>query len=245
LGKTLINGLNTESDLDDQLAPFLSKTLKVLVVVVGALVLLQNLGINVTALLAGLGIGGMALAFAAQDTVANVFGTITILLDRPFKLGDWIKVGETEGVVEELGFRSTRIRTFYNSLITVPNSAMAKERIDNLSARNGWIRFRHMIGFTYDAKPEVIQQFCENLRYEFMQDPSVDRNKISASFHSYGDSSLNVLIQVHYKLGPEDNDSNKVSQFLELIHQISDKHQLNFAFPTRTLVIENKLPAIT
>lgn len=230
----------TESDLDDQLAPFVSKTLKVLVIVVGVLIILQNFGVNVTALLAGLGIGGVALAFAAQDTVANLFGTITILLDRPFKLGDWIKVGDIEGTVEELGFRSTRIRTFYNSLITLPNSVMAKEKIDNMTARNGMIRFRHTIGFTYDATPSQLSQFCETLRYHLLQDPSLDRQRIAIHFNSYGDSSLNVLVNFHYRLNSiEENEIQRTQTYLNLVHEVAAEQKLSFAFPTRTVLVQN------
>lgn len=230
----------TESDLDDQLAPFAIKVMKVLVVVVGVLIILQNFGVNVTALLAGLGIGGVALAFAAQDTVSNLFGTVTILLDRPFKLGDWIKVGDIEGTVEELGFRSTRIRTFYNSLITLPNSVMAKEKIDNMTARQGVIRFRHTIGFTYDATPKLLQEFSETLKYHLLQDPSVDRQRIVIHFNSYGDSSLNVLINFHYRLQSlEENEVQRTQAYLNLIHETAAELKLSFAFPTRTVVVQN------
>lgn len=230
----------TETELDDQLAPFASKTLKVSVVAVGALIVLQNLGVNVTALLAGLGIGGVALAFAAQDTVANVFGTITILLDSPFKLGDHIKIGETEGTVESIGFRSTLIRTFYNSLVTLPNSVVAKEKIDNLAKRNGWIRFRQILGFTYDANPKVLQSFADNLKYQLLQDPSVDRERISVHFNGFGDSSLNVLVNFHFKLNVDEAELAKISSILDLIYEVSETQKLSFAFPTRTLIIQNK-----
>ncbi len=234
---------HTENHFDDQLAPFASRTLKITVIIVGVLVGLQNFGVNVTALLAGLGIGGVALAFAAQDTVANVFGTITIILDRPFKLGDIIKVGDTEGTVAEVGFRSTRIRTYYNSVISIPNSVVAKEKIDNLSERNGAIRFRHVLGFTYDAKLEQINAFCENLKYQLLQDPSVDRERISVFFNSFGDSSLNVLVNFHYNLLADENDLKKINGFLELIYKTSEQNKLSFAFPTRTLLVQNQ-PAL-
>lgn len=225
----------TETSIDDQLAPFASKALKVVVVIVGGLVILQNFGVNVTALLAGLGIGGVALAFAAQDTVSNVFGTITILLDSPFKMGEWVKIGETEGIVEDVGFRSTRIRTFYNSLVTLPNSVVAKEKVDNYSKRE-WIRFRHNIGFTYDATPQMLEKFCENLRYNLLQDPSVDRERISINFQSYGDWSLNVLVNFHYKLKPDELESAKNNAYLNLIYSITEQEKLSFAFPTRTIL---------
>lgn len=229
----------TETALDDQLAPFASKTLKVVVLVIGVLVALQNFGVNVTALLAGLGIGGIALAFAAQDTVANVFGTVTILLDGPFKLGEHIKIGDTEGIVEEVGFRSTSVRTFYNSLVSLPNSLVAKEKIDNMSRRNGWIRFRHILGFTYDATPEQLHKFAENLRYQLLQDPSVDRERILVNFNGYGDSSLNVLVNFHFHINADETDPGKSNQFLDLIFVIANQFGLSFAFPTRTLMVQN------
>jgi MscS family membrane protein len=232
---------HTHNQFDDQLAPFASRTLKVLVIIVGVLVGLQNFGVNVTALLAGLGIGGVALAFAAQDTVSNVFGTITIILDQPFKLGDNIKVGDTEGTVTEVGFRSTRIRTYYNSIISIPNSVVAKERIDNLTLRNGWIRFRQVLGFTYSASPEQIRSFCDNLHYQLKQDKNIDQDRIAVAFNSFGDSSLNVLVQFHYTLDPEQSDVKKVEDLLILIAQIAVENKLEFAYPTRTLQIENSL----
>jgi MscS family membrane protein len=227
----------TKTEFDDQLAPFASRTLKVVVIIIGVLIGLQNFGINVTALLAGLGIGGVALAFAAQDTVANVFGTITIILDRPFKLGEHIKIGDTEGFVEEVGFRSTRIRTLYNSVVTIPNSVVAKERIDNLSLRNGWIRFRHVLGFTYDASLPQIKEFCEELRYLILQDARVDKNRVVANFNSYGDSSLNVLINFHFEIKLDDILPKIENEYLEIIHQTAEKHKLSFAYPTRTLLL--------
>lgn len=229
----------TETELDDQLAPFASKTLKVSVIIVGTLIVLQNFGVNVTALLAGLGIGGVALAFAAQDTVANVFGTITILMDAPFKLGDYVKIGETEGTIEEIGFRSTHIRTLYNSSVTLPNSVVAKEKIDNLTKRNGWIRFRHVIGFTYEATPQLIQNFADNLKYQLLQDPSVDRERIAIHLNSFGDSALNVIVNFHYKLNENEVDFAKIGGYLNLIFNISQEMKLSFAYPTRTLIMQN------
>jgi MscS family membrane protein len=229
----------TATPLDDQLAPLATKTLKVLVIIVGVLLVLQNFNVNVTALLAGLGIGGVALAFAAQDTVSNVFGTITILLDRPFRMGDRIKIGDTDGVVEEVGFRSTRIRTLYNTVVTLPNSVVAKEKIDNLSERAGWFRFHRTIGFTYDTSVETLRQFCEHLKYLLLQDPKVDRDRISITFNAYGESSLDVLVSFHFHLDNFDEEMLAVQTYLEMIFAITQQLKLNFAFPTRTLILQN------
>ena len=120
--------------LDDQLVPLFQKALRLFIVIFGALISAQNLGINVMSLLAGLGLGGLAFALAAKDTAANFFGSVMILWDQPFKVGDWVKSTDAEGTVEEIGFRSTRIRTFYNSEISIPNSKLANENIDNMGA---------------------------------------------------------------------------------------------------------------
>lgn len=230
----------TESQIDDQLAPLATKSLKVLVVITGVLVVLQNLGVNVTALLAGLGIGGVALAFAAQDTVANMFGTVTILLDAPFKLGDRIKIGETEGHVEEVGFRSTRIRTLYNSVVVLPNSVVAKERIDNLTERNNWIRFRHIIGVTYDANPMQISKFCTEMIAAFSKDSSIDPARTSVNLDSYADSSINIVVALHYKIQFGQTEGARNQAYLEMIRQGILNAGMDFAFPTRTMIHVNK-----
>lgn len=231
----------TDSQIDSQLAPLATKSLKVIVIILGVLVVLQNFNVNVTALLAGLGIGGIAIAFAAQDTVANVFGTLTIILDKPFRMGERIKIGDTEGTVDEVGFRSTRIRTFYNSIVTIPNSVVAKERIDNLTERNGWYRFRQTIGFTYDANPNQLRQFGEHLKYLLLQDPKVDRDKIVIAFNGFGDSSLNNLINFHFHLDLSENEFEQTQIYLEMIYAVAQQLKLDFAFPTRTLIVESKV----
>lgn len=230
----------TESTIDDQLAPLATKTLKVLVIIVGLLIFLQNFGVNVTALLAGLGIGGVALAFAAQDTVANVFGTITIILDSPFKIGDRIKIGDTEGLIEEVGFRSTRIRTFYNSVVSIPNSVVAKEKIDNLTNRNNIVRFRQIIGLSYDTTPNQLYQYIENLKLQLKQDQTVDQNKVTITTFGFGDSSLNVLVNFHFYISANEDENVRTANYLNLIHQLTLQMNLEFAFPTRTMIIQNK-----
>ncbi|MBN2732259.1 MAG: mechanosensitive ion channel, partial [Balneolaceae bacterium] len=146
----------TESKLDDQLVPLIRKTLKVFVVVIGIIFILQNNGINVTSLLAGLGLGGLAIALAAKDTLANFFGSITIFTDQPFQVGDLIKTSNAEGVVEEVGFRSTRLRTLYDSDLSVPNSILANTEIDNLGRRRRR-RLNTTLNLTYDTSPEQIE----------------------------------------------------------------------------------------
>ncbi len=231
----------SQNNINGELAPFATKTLKVLVIIIGCLIVLQNFGVNVTALLAGLGIGGIALAFAAQDTVANIFGTITILLDAPFKLGDNVKIGDTEGIVEEIGFRSTHVKTAYNSSIAIPNSVVAKEKVDNLTKRQSWVRFRHILGFTYDATPTLITAFAENLKYQLLQIPIVDRERIAIHLNSFGDSSMNVIVNFHFRLNPDEVELAKIGEFLNLIYNVAQEQKLAFAFPTRTVIMQKEL----
>lgn len=228
-----------ESTIDDQLSQIIKKTLRVFVVIVGVLIGLQNLGVNVTALLAGLGIGGVAIAFAAQDTVANVFGTITILFDSPFKIGDRIIVSGFDGIVEEVGFRSTRIRTLTNTLVTIPNSVIAKENIENISAKT-FFRIRHVLGIEYSTPYDKIQNFCEQIRYLLNQNPNIDKTRIAVFFNGYGDSSLNVLVNCHLLVPDVNLELLEQEKILMEIYTIAAQLGVQFAFPSRTLYIQNQ-----
>ncbi|AZZ37400.1 mechanosensitive ion channel family protein [Bdellovibrio sp. qaytius] len=228
-----------QSQIGDQLAPLATKTLKALVIIIGSLVILQNFGVNVTAILAGLGLGGVALAFAAQDTVSNFFGTITILLDSPFRVGDHVKIIDVEGTIEEVGFRSTRIRSLSNSVVTVPNSVVAKEKIDNITERRGICRFRHVLGFTYAATPEQIESFCEQLRYHLKQDPRVNQDRIVVQFNELAESSQNILVNFHFLVQPHESEAQILQKYLLDMVKVSQGSKLEFAFPTRTLIMES------
>ena len=223
----------TENTLDDQLAPFATKTLKVFVVVFGLLIVVQNFGVNVMSLLAGLGLGGLALALAAQDTAANLFGSITIILDRPFQVGDWIKVAGTEGFVEEIGFRSTRIRTMYKSLVTIPNSVMAKEQIDNMGLRP-LHRIRHVLGLTYDCSEEQMKQFMDRIRYILTQHPDVNKESISVYFNALGDYNLQILMNFFVQVEEVSREMEIQQEVLFEVMKAAQGLNIEFAFPTAT-----------
>lgn len=228
-----------QTQIGDQLAPLATKMLKTLVIIIGSLVILQNFGVNVSAILAGLGLGGVALAFAAQDTVANFFGTVTILLDSPFRVGDHVKIQDVEGVIQEVGFRSTRIRSLTNSLVTLPNSTVAKEKVDNITERRGVCRFRHVLGFTYNASPEQIDQFSEQLRYHLKQDPRVQQERVAVQFHELADSSQNILVNFHFVVQPDESEALILQKYLLDVVRLAQAAKLDFAFPTRTLIMES------
>ena len=125
----------TEDKLDDMIVPMVSGTVKVILVTIGVLLVVQNLGYSVSSLITGLGIGGAALALASKDTLANMFGALVVFLDRPFNVGDWISLNGFEGTVEEIRFRTTMIRTFDNSLVMMPNSYLTNACVNNWERR--------------------------------------------------------------------------------------------------------------
>lgn len=229
----------TASTYDDQLVPFATKSAKVFVIVMGVLIALQNFGINVMSILAGLGLGGLALALAAQDTAANLFGSITILFDHPFKVGDLIKIKDMEGTVEDIGFRSTRIRTGYNSVISIPNAMMAKETIDNMGIRP-FRRTRQILGLAYETPPEKIDLFCDQVRYLVTRHPKVNPETVLCRFNNYSASSLDVLMVFHLEVFTAAEEmEHQQGIFLEILKIAADLG-VEFAYPTQT--IYNKFP---
>lgn len=224
----------TPSPLDDHLAPMAVRTGKVLVVILGILIVLQNFGVNVMSLLAGLGLGGLALALAAQDAAANLIGSIMILIDRPFSIGDAVKVNDVEGTIESIGFRSTRIRTTYNSLVTIPNSIMAKEKIDNMGLRP-YRRIRQVLGIHYDTPPTLIEEFCKRVKYLISQEAAVVPETILVSFNGFADSTLNVLVNFHLAVFTIDEELELQQRIFCEVLDTAKELGVIFAYPTQTV----------
>jgi MscS family membrane protein len=228
----------TDSKVDDQIAPFITKTLKVLVIIFGILAILQNFGLNVFSVMAGLGLGGLALTLAAQDTAANVFGSIQILFDKPFTKGDYIKIGDVEGLVEDVGFRSTRIRTFYDSIVSIPNATIAKERIDNLGLRQVR-RIRHVLGFTYDTPEEKLTKFMESLRAQLVTYDLIEKENITVRLIALGDFNLQVLLQCYVRTNQIDQERKAQEEILFLCLSLAQSCGVEFAFPTATHYVKS------
>lgn len=227
----------TETIIDDQIVRLISRSLKIFVIVFGVLVGAQNMGIEVFSLLAGLGIGGLAVALAARDTLANFFGSIMIMLDRPFKVGHWIVVNGQEGTVEDVGFRSTKIRTFYNSLISVPNMEVASSPVDNYGLRE-FRRIKTTIGVTYDTPPEKIEAFLEGIKNIIKTNPYTRKDYFHVVFNSFGPSSLDILLYFFVKVDAwADELVERQNVFLEIIRLAKDLG-VDFAFPTQSLHVE-------
>lgn len=228
----------TESTLDDQMVPLVRKTLKAFVVIVGGLFILENLNIPILPLLTGLSIGGLAFALAAQDTIKNFFGSLMIFIDKPFQIGDWITSGDIDGTVEEVGFRSTRVRTFRNSVVYVPNGQLADSTIDNHGLRQ-YRRFFTHISLTYDTPSELIELFVEGLKKIVEKHPNTRKDYHNIYFNDMADSSLNVLFYIFFKVPSWGDELQARHEVLIEIVKLAEKLGVNFAFPTQTLHIEN------
>ena len=224
----------TDNRVDDVLVPMVSRTLKIFIAVGGVVFVADNLNIDVTGLLAGLGLGGLAFALAAKDLVQNFFGSITVLMDRTFTVGDWIIVDGIEGTVEHMGFRSTRIRTFYNSLVTIPNSRFITAEVDNMGARR-YRRYKQKFGVTYDTPPEKIDAFCEGLREIVRQHPYMRKDYFQIWFNDLGASALEILIYVFWETPDWTTELRERHRFLLDALRLADELGVEFAFPTQTI----------
>jgi len=224
----------TDNALDDSLVPVLRKAAKVLVAVMAFLLAAQNMGYSISGLLAGLGLGGLAFALAAKDTIANLFGGVTILIDRPFRIGDWVTFDGTDGVVEEIGLRSTRIRTFAKTLTTVPNQTVANAVIENHSLMPKR-RVKMTVGVTYDASSDQMRALVDRVEQLLKNHADVDQEFMLVKFTEFGDSSLNLFVYF-FSSTTDWTKHLHVRQDVNLrIMDIVDDMGLSIAFPTRTV----------
>lgn len=233
----------TESRLDDQFVPILEKIFRLLVVTLGALMILQSFGVDVFSIIAGLGLGGLALALAAKDTAANLFGSLMILLDQPFNIGDWVKINKIEGTVEDIGIRSTRIRTFYNSIQIVPNSTVANQTIDNMGRRK-YRRFRETVGFEYGTPKETLDEFSHELRAWLQSNEKVVDERTQIHVHALGESSIEVLVHVFFQVNDWGEELQERENLVHKILELSDSLKAPIAFPTQSLIVSSPITAL-
>jgi MscS family membrane protein len=207
------------------LVPVTRKLVRFLIVLTGALIGMAWMGANVAGVMAGLGIGGLAVALAAKDSVENIFGSLTILLDMPFAIGDWVKIGPVDGVVEEINLRSTRIRTFQDSLITLPNSNLIKASVENFGAR----RYRQLsVQFTVplDTKPEALDAFTDDLKAFVLARPKTRRDPFYVAVNDLTDAGLIVLMQFFIESETYEEELAERSAILRHTAGLSVKHGL-------------------
>lgn len=214
--------------------PWIKKSLVTVFVIFGVLMVVQSLGFDVKALLAGLGIGGLAFALAAQDTLANMFGSVVVAIDQPFKIGEVIKIQGSIGAVEDIGLRSTKLRLIDKSLMVIPNKTVAAEAIVNLSRFTGR-RVEQVIGLTYDTTAAQMDEIVAEFRRLIQAEPEVDPNSVICYFRDYSASSLDIWM-VFNVIDPDFHKHMQLRQRLSLAFMRAvEARGLSFAFPTQTV----------
>ncbi|WP_456393926.1 mechanosensitive ion channel family protein [Nitratifractor sp.] len=237
----LLNHSQQGGHISYELGRFIVRMVRLLVVLLGIISLLYNFGINVTAFVASLGLVGMAFALAAKDTAANLFGSIALMLDQSIRIGEWIKVNGVEGIVEDIGMRTTKIRTFEKSFVVVPNSIVANTNIENFS-RRGIRRIKMVIGLTYDTTTAQMRRVTEDLRSMLQRHPGIAHDQtLLIRFDRFEDSYLGIFVYTF-------TNTSDWERYLEIkedinlkIMEIVENNGLSFAFPSQSIYVE-KLP---
>ena len=222
----------SESDFDNQVLPIMRKGIRAVIWIIGIIIGMDNLGIDITAMIAGLGIGGLALALAAQDMVKNIFGGIMIFLDKPFKIGERIQIDGFDGTVEEVGLRSTRVRTLEGRLLIINNSTFSDNTVVNVSAEHTR-KVVLNLGMTYDTTPEKMQRSMDILKEIVIAHPAIETEDASIGFNAYGDFALGILFVYRIKKA-EDILQTQTEINLEILNRFNAEG-LEFAFPTQTI----------
>ncbi|MBU7007098.1 mechanosensitive ion channel family protein [Phosphitispora fastidiosa] len=227
-------------EIDKILMPFLSKVFKVIIVALALTIVAQEWDYDINSFIAGLGLGGLAFALAAKDTVSNIFGGIVIITDKPFSMGDWVHTPSVEGIVEDINFRSTRIRTFAQALVTVPNATLVNEPITNWT-RMGIRRITFNLGVTYSTPREKLQKCVQNIRSMLESHPEINKDFILVRFDSFNESSLDIFLYFFT------NTTNwaeylKVKEDINFrIMEILESEGVSVAFPSTSIYFETPL----
>ena len=227
----------TEGKLDDQLIPILRNFSTLIIVLVGIFRLLIIFGADPTTVLTGASIGGLAVAFASQDTVKNLIGTVMIFIDKPFHIGDWIEGGGVVGTVEEVGFRSTRIRAADTSVYQIPNSKLSEIVINNGGLRL-FRRYNTTFGLRYDTPPELIEAFVKGVREIVLAHPDSKKDAVMVQFVEFGDSSLNIMLNMYFHNTAWGAMQESKHQIHIAIIRLAKELGVDFAFPSTTMMIE-------
>lgn len=198
----------------------------------------DHLGLPAYSLLAGFGVGGLAVALAAQQTLANLLGSLIIMIEKPLAIGDYIKLKDTEGTVEKVGFRSTRIRTLYNSVVTIPSSQLINSSIDNMELRQ-YRQLKTILSITYDTPTEKIEDFINAIKQQLESNPLTRKDNIQVFFYEFGPASLDILLNFFIKAADRNAELIIRQQILLNILRLAEDSGVQFAFPTQTLHIKS------
>ncbi len=225
-------------DLGKDLANLITKFIQVIIAALAIITILQEWGYNITGFLASLGLVGMAIALAAKDTVANLFGSLVIFTDKPFTIGDWIKTTNVEGIVEAVGIRSTKVRTFAQAVVSVPNASLANSEILNWS-RMGKRRIKMTLGLTYNTNTQQMQKIVNDIRAMLQNDVNIHQETIHIYFTDFNDSSLGIFCYFFTK-------STNWAEYMRVreetnfkLMKIIEDNGSAFAFPTQSIYLEN------
>lgn len=225
-------------ELGKDLANLVVKAIKIVIIALAVVTILQEWGYNITGFLASLGLVGMAIALAAKDTVANLFGSLVIFSDKPFKIGDWIKTNSVEGTVETVGIRSTKVRTFAQALVSVPNATLANEPILNWS-QMGKRRIKMTLGLTYSTSSKQMQDVMDELKTMLKNHKDIHQDTIFINFTDFNDSSLGIFCYFFTKT-TNWGEYMRVREDVNLkIMGIVESNDCSFAFPSQSIYLEN------
>jgi MscS family membrane protein len=223
----------TDGGADNYMLPIIRKVTKAIIWSFGVIIGLDNIGFDITAMIAGLGIGGLALALAAQDSVKNIFAGVMIFLDKPFKIKDRIQIEGFDGVVEEVGLRSTRIRTLDGRIVTIPNSTFTDNSVVNVTSQPA-LKITLNLGLTYDTSEVDMQKGVDLLKQIVADHSEILEPDCAVGFKDFGDFSLGILFLYYIKPEAHWLDSqNTISK--EVLKRFNEAG-LDFAFPTQTLL---------
>ena len=226
------------SSIDSQLIRLVLRLLTIVLAIAILVAGADRIGLPAYSVLAGLGVGGLAVALAAQQTLANLLGSIIIMIEKPFAIGHWIKVKELEGTVEDIGFRSTRIRTFYDSLVTIPSSQLVSSTVDNMELR-AFRQVKTVLNLTYDTPAEKIEGFVEGIQHIIQTHPNTRKDFIQVVLNDLGPHSLDILMNFFLKVPNRMSELVERQRILLAILRLAESMEVRFAFPTQTLHIES------
>nr|WP_307990028.1 mechanosensitive ion channel family protein [uncultured Niameybacter sp.] len=217
---------------------FTSKIIRLAIIILGIILMITQLGINIGGILTGVGLGGVAFTFVAKDSLTNIMSGVVLMIDRPFNIGDWIQCGSIEGIVEDVSFRSTRIRTFDQGLVVVPNATIANDNILNWSTMEKR-RIKFSLGVTYDTPKEKLEAFVTNLTEILAQMDTIEKDTSLVYFDEFKAYSLNIVVQC-YTLQTSLKDYVRVREQLNFeIMKLANALEVDLAFPTQTIQVQN------
>jgi len=226
-------------DLSNELTHFFLRVVKILIWLIGLSSVLSVWGINVTAIVASLGLGGLAFALAAKDTAANLFGSIALLFDKSIKIGDWIRVDGVEGIVEDIGMRTTKIRTFKKSLVVVPNQIVANSHIENFSRRNVR-RIKMSLGLVYETTNEQLEAIIADIKSMLKNHKQIAKDEtMLVNFDNFGESAQEIFIYTFTNTANWQEYLDIKEDIYFKISEIVKRHNSSFAFPSQSIYVES------